>query len=149
MQLALRPLLVGVLLAVLLGGCAQRTLTITSDPPGALVWLNDAEIGRTPITTEVADYGDYELILRHEGHETLKTSRGFWPAIYMIPPLDFLSELVGARHHKTWNFVLEPATTQPAAGIITRAEEARQQLRSSRHTTTQRATRATTGPSAR
>ncbi len=38
-------------------GCVQRTITITSDPPGALVWLNDREIGRTPLDVNFVYYG--------------------------------------------------------------------------------------------
>ena len=29
-------------------GCVQRKLTVRTDPPGALVFLNDQEIGRSP-----------------------------------------------------------------------------------------------------
>jgi hypothetical protein len=30
-------------------GCVQRTMRVDSNPPGAIVWMNDQEIGRTPL----------------------------------------------------------------------------------------------------
>ena len=42
-------LLLGLALAILQGCGVQRTLQIESDPPGALVYLNGDEVGRTPM----------------------------------------------------------------------------------------------------
>ena len=55
--------------AVCLGpaGCVQRSITITSDPPHAIVWLNDEEIGRTPVTVPFTFYGKYDVRIVHEG----------------------------------------------------------------------------------
>jgi hypothetical protein len=36
--------------ALLLGGCVERELTINTKPEGALVILNDEEIGTSPVT---------------------------------------------------------------------------------------------------
>jgi hypothetical protein len=33
---------------LMLIGCMQRELVVQSDPPGAIVSLNDREVGRTP-----------------------------------------------------------------------------------------------------
>jgi hypothetical protein len=52
---------------VCLGGCIRRSITITSQPAGALVWLNDEEIGRTPVTVPFTYYGVYDVRLEHEG----------------------------------------------------------------------------------
>ena len=59
----------------LLAGCVERTIKITSQPSGALVYLNDEEVGRTPTEVRFTFYGDYSVILRKEGHETLNTRR--------------------------------------------------------------------------
>jgi hypothetical protein len=143
----MRPMAL-VLLMVAAGGCAQRTLTIKSEPSGALVWLNDLEVGRTPVTVEITEYGDYEVILRKEGYETTKTSRALWPPVYMIPPADLASEMVGASDHTEWTFALRPTSTQPTdlRELIARGEELRTELRSSQYTrpaTTRATTRAT------
>ncbi|MCC5829414.1 MAG: PEGA domain-containing protein [Phycisphaeraceae bacterium] len=61
--------LLGSLLTVAggLGGCVRRTITITSEPSGALVHLNDQEVGRTPLTIGFTHYGVYDVRLTHEG----------------------------------------------------------------------------------
>ena len=41
------------------GGCVEREMTLTTDPPGALVYVSDKEIGRTPVTQPFLWYGDY------------------------------------------------------------------------------------------
>ena len=62
-----------VALAVLAGltGCVRRTIRITTEPPHALVYLNDQEIGRSAVTTDFIWYGDYDVIVRKEGYKTL------------------------------------------------------------------------------
>lgn len=49
-----------------LAGCIERTITVTSKPAGALVYLNDEEIGRTPVTVPFTFYGVYDVRLEHE-----------------------------------------------------------------------------------
>ncbi|MGA1393137.1 MAG: PEGA domain-containing protein, partial [Phycisphaerales bacterium] len=53
------------------GGCVRRTVEITSEPSGALVLLNDREIGRTPVTAEILYYGTYDVQIRLDGHEPI------------------------------------------------------------------------------
>ena len=36
-----------------LTGCVERRIWIDTDPPGALVWLNDAQLGRTPVAPPI------------------------------------------------------------------------------------------------
>src|SRR5258706_9997592 len=55
----------------LVAGCVERTMTIKSDPPGALVYLNDREIGRTPVTRDFTWYGDYQVEIRKDGYESV------------------------------------------------------------------------------
>lgn len=59
--------LIAMLPAVFSSGCVRRTITITSEPSGALVHLNDTEIGRTPVTVGFTHYGVYDVRLSHEG----------------------------------------------------------------------------------
>ena len=76
-----------------LGGCVEREMTITTDPPGALVFVSDKEIGRSPVSQRFLWYGDYDIILRLKGYKTLKTHANLRPPIYEIPPLDLLSAI--------------------------------------------------------
>jgi len=135
----------------LLAGCAQRTLTIDSQPEGALVYLNGEEVGRTPMKYDFQFYGDYDVTLRKDGYETLRTHQDLKEPIYMFPPIDLFSELFGVKDRQEWTFTLAPASTQPAdpQAMITRAEELKGELRSSKHTrapSTQPTTRASTRP---
>ncbi|MEO1498872.1 MAG: PEGA domain-containing protein, partial [Planctomycetota bacterium] len=61
--------------AVPMAGCLERTITVTSEPPGAIVTLNDVEIGRTPVTTEFTYFGVYDVRVRKDGYEPLVTRR--------------------------------------------------------------------------
>lgn len=55
--------------AVSLAGCVERTISITSDPSGALVFLNDEEIGRTPCEASFLHYGTYDVRIVKDGYE--------------------------------------------------------------------------------
>src|SRR5215471_15531012 len=71
-----------------LPGCLERTITITSEPPDAIVWLNDVEVGRTPLKTGFTFYGDYDVRLRKEGYEPVQTHRETDTPIYEFAPID-------------------------------------------------------------
>jgi hypothetical protein len=119
--------LVAVLLvtACTLPGCVRRTLTIRSEPDGALVFLNDEEVGRTPVTTDFTWYGDYDVILRREGCQTLSTHAEVKPPWYQVPPIDFFFEvlwpgkIVDAR---TLDFYLEPQELPTREDLVDRAQ---------------------------
>ena len=134
MRLAVKLVWVGVL--GVLGGCAQRTLTINSEPSGALVYLNGEEVGRTPLMYDFMFYGDYGVVLRMDGYETLKTHRNLKAPVYMWAPLDLFSELLGVKDRQAWRFDMARATTQPAEppGLFGRARELKGELRSSKYT---------------
>ena len=54
------------------------TITIDSEPPGALCWLNDNEIGRTPVTVPFTWYGTYRVRLEKPGYEPLEAEAPVW-----------------------------------------------------------------------
>jgi hypothetical protein len=56
-------------------GCVERELVAESEPSGALVSLNDLEVGRTPLGREFQWYGTYDATVRQDGYETLRTGR--------------------------------------------------------------------------
>ncbi len=75
-------------------GCVRRTLTINTEPAGALLFLNDEEVGRTPVTTDFLWYGDYDVIIRHDGYETLQTNLVLKLPWYQLVPIDFFAEVL-------------------------------------------------------
>ena len=77
-----------VALGLAVAGCygqVQRTITIESEPPGALCWLNDNEVGRTPVTVPFTWYGTYNVRLECPGYEPLVTQ-----AKVRAPPYEWL-----------------------------------------------------------
>jgi hypothetical protein len=79
--------------AAALAGCVEREMKITSEPTGALVFVSDREVGRTPVTLPFTWYGDYEVLLRLEGHQTLRANAPINPPWYEVPPLDLFSQM--------------------------------------------------------
>jgi hypothetical protein len=111
-------------------GCVRRTITITTEPPNARVFLNDQEIGRSPITTDFLWYGDYEVAIRKEGHKTLLTHWEIDPPWYQIVPIDFFAEVLwpGNIHdQRERHFTLEPGAEPDPQQLMGRATELRDQ----------------------
>ena len=117
-----------VLLVAALGaasGCIEREMHITSEPAGALVIVSGEEVGRTPLVRPFTWYGDYDIIVRMDGYETLKTHREINPPIYEYPPLDLLSEIAPWTYHdrRYLHFKLEPFVPADPAELLKRAVE--------------------------
>ncbi len=120
----------GVALCVSMSGiaCVRRTMIITTEPPNARVFLNDEEIGRSEVSTDFLWYGDYGVIIRKEGYETLQTHWLIEPPWYEVIPIDFLAEVLwpGRLHdvHKR-HFELKPYEPPGAEELVSRAVELR------------------------
>jgi hypothetical protein len=120
------------------GGCVQRTFTIDTDPQGALVYINDQEIGRTPIKRDFTWYGVYDMQIRKDGYQTLDQKVPLNAPWWQIIPFDFFAELWPGhlKDERHFNFSLKSATTEPVDpdAIFSRAFEMRGQLESSPYT---------------
>jgi hypothetical protein len=117
-------------LAASTAGCVERTIHITSDPPGALVWLNDEEVGRTPLAVPFTFYGTYDVRLEREGHKPLwtkaKTDDHWWE----LPGPDLVAEAIpNAQSNTRWHFTLEPDPGASEDDLIERAQAMRQTVR--------------------
>lgn len=119
-----------------LAGCIERRIEITSEPSGALVWVNDQQVGRTPTQAAFKYHGVYDVRLQLDGFEPLVTEAEASPPIYEHAPLDLFAEMAPAQieNVQRWHFVLEPAleTRQSReeleAGLLERAGEMRREL---------------------
>ena len=118
------------LLSLLLTGCVRRELTVTSEPAGALVYLNGREAGRTPFTTDFTYYGNYDVQIRRDGSEPLVTSKQITAPWWQWFPLDFFAELAPWKpvDKQAMHFELEPRQAVDAQALIGRAEELDQQM---------------------
>ena len=120
-------LLSGILLAV---GCVERRLTIHTEPSEAVVWLNDEEIGTTPVTVGFNWYGDYKVRIEKNGYEILNTHRDLPRPASDYFPLDFFAEVLWPstiRHETAWTFSLTPAENPSAQQLIEQADRFQQQ----------------------
>jgi hypothetical protein len=109
-------------------GCVRRTISVTTTPPGAIVVLNDREVGRTPCDVEFLHYGVYDLRLRLEGYEPVVGSGRASAPVWDFIGADFFAELVPAQLESRveWHFDLEPST-RDADALRVRASEMRSQ----------------------
>jgi hypothetical protein len=127
---ALTPMLTPILMVtLLLGGCVRRTITVTTEPPGALCWLNGAEVGRTPVTVDFLHYGEYDVQLVREGYEPLLTSGKANAPLWDIVPVDLAAELWPGESHADirWHYVLAPREDDRPA-LLDRAQALREKL---------------------
>ena len=83
---------VALLAALTATGCVQRRMTIRSSPPGALAYVDDYQIGTTPVSTDFIYYGTRKIRLVKDGYETLTVRQPFPLPWYQVFPLDFVTE---------------------------------------------------------
>jgi hypothetical protein len=119
--------ILAVLLLPLVAGCLERTLKIRTQPANAIVIVNDEEVGPSPAKFSYTWYGDYELIIRKPGYETLKTNYRIDTPWYQIPPIDIVVEalipVMFRDERETPVFVLSPATQPSEEDLMKRATE--------------------------
>jgi hypothetical protein len=120
----------GLITAIILAGCVERNLTINTEPQGALVVLNDEEIGTSPVTVSFEWYGDYDVRISKEGYETLKTHRNLKAPRHDAFPFDLFSLLNPERivDSYEWTFELAPKKEISREELIQNAEELKKQL---------------------
>lgn len=124
-------LLVALLVTLAATGCVRRRLTVRSNPPGAIVHVDNQRIGTTPCSVDYVYYGTREIRLSLPGYETLTVNQPLPAPWYELPGIDFISEnLVPARIEdaRTVSFNLQRRRLEPAEQIIARGEELRQQM---------------------
>ncbi|MDD5326403.1 MAG: PEGA domain-containing protein [Phycisphaerae bacterium] len=124
--------IVGLLIAsVFLTGCVERKLTINTEPQGAIVVLNDEEVGTSPVTVSFEWYGDYNVRITKEGFETLKTHRMLKGPWYDKMPFDFFAQLVNPMRivdSYEWTFTLDPQTQPDREQLLKDAQDLKNQL---------------------
>lgn len=80
--------------SLVFGGCVRRVVEITSEPSGAIVWLNDREVGSTPCNVEILHYGVYDLRVTKVGYEPLSVGKKASAPVWDLPGPDLVAELL-------------------------------------------------------
>lgn len=117
-----------VLIAVLSTGCVQRRMTIRSNPPGALVYVDDYQLGTAPVSHDFVYYGTRKIRLVKDGYETLTVRQPFPVPWYEVFPLDFVTENLipwEIRDERVVELAMQPAAAVPPESVVERAEQAR------------------------
>ena len=117
--------LLAALTAMMLTGCVERRLTINTEPQGALVTLNDEQIGISPVTVPFNWYGDYWVRAGKDGYETLDTHRDLKRPWHDWFPLDFFTQILYPGRivdHYEWTFDLTPRQEITREQLLEQAE---------------------------
>ncbi|HEY4330561.1 MAG TPA: PEGA domain-containing protein [Phycisphaerae bacterium] len=124
-----------------LTGCVERRITIATDPPGAVLLLNDVEVGRTPVSVPFTTYGDYDIRLRYEKNVGtpespkivryyLHTHRETKIPWFEFFGADLISELspTTVKDEQLWAFAIPEVQEPTDADLIERARALKEKL---------------------
>lgn len=124
----------GVLAISVLGlceaGCVHRRLTIRTFPEGATAYVDNQEIGTTPVSTSFTHYGVRTVRVERDGFETVEVDERIDAPWYLSPGLDFFVENFWPREIRDERVVdieMQPLRTVPRSELEGRAQQLRQQ----------------------
>jgi hypothetical protein len=124
----MRLCIVAALLTALSAGCVERQLTIVTEPSDAVVWLNDEEVGTTPVTVNFNWYGDYNVRIEKDGYAIVNTHRLLERPAHDKFPLDFVAEVLTPERivdEYLWSFTLDPFEPAPSEELVRAADAMR------------------------
>jgi hypothetical protein len=124
--------LLTICLLMTMTGCVRRRLTVRTNPPGALAYLDNQVIGTTPVSTAFTYYGARDVRIEKDGFQTHVIRHRLDPPWYQIPPLDFITETLlpkEIRDERVVDVTLTPELPQTNERIAQRADELRVQAR--------------------
>jgi hypothetical protein len=113
-------------------GCVRRRLTIRTNPPGAMVYVDRQPIGMTPVSTRFTYYGTRHVEVIKDGYRTEKFLRRFNPPWYELPVLAFATETLWpfeVRDERIVDVQMSPDPVVPVEAVIASGQELRDQAR--------------------
>ena len=119
------------LVTLALCGCVERQLTIRTEPTGAMVTLNDEQIGLSPVTLTFNWYGDYCVRASKDGYETLDTHRELKAPLHDWFPLDLFTQVLYPGRivdSYEWTFDLEPRREPTREQLLQDAETLKERI---------------------
>lgn len=119
-------------------GCVTRALVISTEPPGAQVYVDDQLVGESPVRVKFVHYGVRKITMEKRDkdgkliYERKIVYADVQPPIYQRFPIDFASDVVipvNLKDEHVLNFQLEPKKFRPSKEVrdemIKDAEELR------------------------
>lgn len=129
-HLSIHLVLIGIIL--LSSGCVRRRLMVRTDPPGALVSVDNQVIGNSPAASPFVYYGTREIRVERDGYETQTLRHKINPPWYQLPGIDFIAETLWPfelRDERVIDTKMVPRVSEPAEVIAARADQLREQTR--------------------
>jgi len=123
-----------VLLVVLITapGCVRRRMTVRTNPPGAVVSVDNQLIGTSPAASSFVYYGTREIRVEKDGYRTETVKTRINPPWYQYPGLDFISETLWPweiRDERIIDVELVPQVLETTDQVLGRADQLRGQSR--------------------
>jgi hypothetical protein len=121
---------VPLLFCAFLTGCIRKRMTVRSNPPGAMAYIDKQPIGLTPVSTSFTYYGTRNFELVRDGYRPERFLRKISPPWYAFPPLDFFTETLWPfeqRDERIIDVQLTPAPVVSAEALIAGGEQLRLQ----------------------
>ncbi|MEN1681599.1 MAG: PEGA domain-containing protein [Planctomycetota bacterium] len=109
-------------------GCVRRRLTVRTNPPGALVYVDNQQIGTSPCSVDFTYYGTREIRMVKPGYETLTINQPIPSPWWQKPGIDFVSENLvplKIRDNRQVSFNLIPQRIIPTEELIGRGQQLR------------------------
>lgn len=106
-------------------GGVRRRLTIRTNPPGAMVYIDKQKIGVSPISTAYTYYGTREIEVTADGYNTQRVLRNMRPTWYELPGLDFFAENLWPfelRDSRVIDITMVPATQATPEELLANGE---------------------------
>jgi hypothetical protein len=119
------------------GGCVERKYTVYTDPPNALVLVNNQPLGPSPADGSFIYYGNYDFTLMAPGFETLHAREDIRAPWYQWWPLDFFFETLWPFELKdvhTFHYQMVPTQVPNTEDVLRRSGVVRDQGRAVRPT---------------
>ncbi|MBY0398357.1 MAG: PEGA domain-containing protein [Thermoleophilia bacterium] len=113
-----------------LSGCVERRYTIRTNPPGALAIVNGEEIGRTPVSRSFTYYGDRDVTLMFDGHQTQRFNQPIKAPWYDNIFTEFFTENLvpfTVRDERDFTYQMQPTQVPSAPDLLNRGQELRSQ----------------------
>ena len=107
----MRILLILTVFALFGTGCVERRMTITSEPTGADVYVNNTWHGKTPMIFPFKHYGTYSIRLEAPDYEPLDAKEPIQAPFHQRAYVDFVTDVIVPRtikDERPLHYVLAP-----------------------------------------
>jgi len=125
--------LLGLCVLFAASGCVRRRMTVRTNPPGAVVSVDNQVIGTSPAASSFTFYGTREFRIEKDGYRTETLRQRIAPPWYQWPGIDFIAETLvpwEIRDERIIDVELVPQTLEPSEEVLMRADQLRGQSRS-------------------